>query len=40
VLLPRRCSLHADARFASRREIVAAGPIGHAGILLGRLGSR
>jgi type IV secretion system protein VirD4 len=40
VLLPRRRSLHGDARFATRREIVAAGLLGHTGILLGRVGSR
>jgi type IV secretion system protein VirD4 len=40
VLVPRRRSLHGDARFASRREIVAAGLFGHTGILLGRVGGR
>jgi type IV secretion system protein VirD4 len=39
-LWPRRPSLHGDARFATRREIVAAGLLGHTGILLGRVGGR
>lgn len=39
-LLPRRPSLHGDARFANRREIKAAGLLGDDGILIGRLGSR
>lgn len=40
LLVPRRRSLHGDARFARRQEIVAAGLLGHTGILLGRIGSR
>jgi len=39
-LWPRSRSLHGDARFATRREIVAAGLLGHTGILLGRVGGR
>jgi type IV secretion system protein VirD4 len=39
-LLPRRRSLHGDARFANRREIAAAGLLGGEGILLGRWGRR
>jgi type IV secretion system protein VirD4 len=39
-LLPRRRSLHGDARFASRTEIAAAGLFGHEGIILGRRGRR
>ena len=38
--LPRRRSLHGEARFANRREIRAAGLFGEHGILLGRLGRR
>lgn len=38
-LLPRRRSLHGDARFASRGEIRRAGLLGREGILLGRLGN-
>ena len=38
--LPRRRSLHGDARFATRRELVAAGLFGDRGIILGRLGRR
>ena len=34
-LLPRRRALHGDARFATRREIAAAGLLGHEGIILG-----
>jgi type IV secretion system protein VirD4 len=37
---PRRRSLHGDARFATRREIAAAGLLGEHGIILGRLGGR
>lgn len=37
---PRRRPLHGDARFATRREIRAAGLLGHEGIILGRLGRR
>jgi type IV secretion system protein VirD4 len=40
ILLPRRRSLHGDARFASRREIAAAGLLGEHGIILGRIGNR
>jgi type IV secretion system protein VirD4 len=40
LLLPKRRSLHGDARFASRREIARAGLLGDHGIILGRLGSR
>ncbi len=39
IALPRRRSLHGDARFASRQEIVQAGLLGNEGIVLGRLGS-
>lgn len=38
--LPRRRSLHGDARFATRREIARAGLLGHHGIILGRWGRR
>lgn len=40
VLLPRRRSLHGDARFARRGEIAKAGLLGDHGIILGRLGQR
>ncbi len=40
LLLPRRRSLHGDARFAHRRELAAAGLFGNDGIILGRLGRR
>jgi type IV secretion system protein VirD4 len=40
VLIPRRRSLHGDARFASRREIRRAGLLGTEGIILGRRGRR
>jgi type IV secretion system protein VirD4 len=40
VLAPRRRSLHGDARFARRREVLRAGLLGHRGIILGRWGSR
>ena len=39
-LLPRRRSLHGDARFARRAEIAAAGLFGSEGIILGRRGRR
>ena len=39
-LLPRRRSLHGDARFARRTEIAAAGLLGSEGIIVGRLGKR
>jgi type IV secretion system protein VirD4 len=38
--LPRRRPLHGDARFATRREIAAAGLLSHEGIILGRRGRR
>lgn len=37
---PRRRPLHGDARFATRREIEAAGLLGHDGIILGRCSGR
>jgi type IV secretion system protein VirD4 len=40
VLLPRRPSLHGDARFARRAEIAAAGLFASEGIILGRQGRR
>jgi type IV secretion system protein VirD4 len=40
LLLPRRRALHGEARFATRREIAAAGLLGDHGIILGRLGRR
>lgn len=40
VLLPKQRSLHGDARFATRREIAAAGLFAEQGILLGRYGKR
>ena len=40
LLLPRRRALHGDARFATRREIAAAGLLGHEGIILGARGKR
>jgi type IV secretion system protein VirD4 len=40
VLMPRRRPLHGDARFATRREIAAAGLLGESGIILGRRGRR
>jgi type IV secretion system protein VirD4 len=40
VLVPRRRALHGDARFATRREIAAAGLLGEHGIILGRIGKR
>ena len=39
-LVPRRRALHGDARFATRREIAAAGLLGHEGIILGARGRR
>ena len=39
-LLPRRRSLHGDARFARRREIAGAGLFAKHGIFLGRYGRR
>jgi type IV secretion system protein VirD4 len=38
--LPRRRPLHGDARFATRREIAAAGLLGSDGIILGKRGRR
>jgi type IV secretion system protein VirD4 len=40
LLVPRRRSLHGDARFATRREITATGLLGEEGIILGSLGGR
>lgn len=40
LLLPKRRSLHGEARFASRGELSAAGLLGDEGIILGRLGRR
>jgi len=40
LLLPRRRSLHGDARFATRGEIARAGLLGDQGIILGRVGRR
>ncbi len=40
LLLPRRRSLHGDARFALQSEIRRAGLLGDQGIILGRLGGR
>lgn len=40
LLLPRRRSLHGDARFATRSEIARAGLLGDQGIILGRVGRR
>jgi len=39
-VLPRRRSLHGDARFASRREIARAGLFSQSGLYLGRIGRR
>jgi type IV secretion system protein VirD4 len=39
-LLPRRRSLHGDARFAAAREIARAGLFAESGFYLGRLGRR
>jgi type IV secretion system protein VirD4 len=40
LLVPRRRPLHGEARFATRREIAAAGLFGEQGIILGRIGRR
>lgn len=40
LLVPRRRPLHGEARFATRREIAAAGLLGDHGIILGRIGRR
>lgn len=40
LVLPRRRALHGEARFASRRELAAAGLFGNRGIVLGRVGKR
>lgn len=40
LLVPRRRPLHGEARFATRREIAAAGLFGDQGIILGRIGRR
>ena len=40
ILMPRRRSLHGEARFASRSEIRRAGLLGDHGIILGRIGGR
>jgi type IV secretion system protein VirD4 len=40
LLLPRRQSLHGEARFATRRELAQAGLLGDQGIILGRVGHR
>ncbi len=40
LLLPRRRSLHGDARFATRREVARAGLLGDRGIILGAWGRR
>ncbi len=40
VLRPRARPLHGAARFASRREVAAAGLLGDTGIILGELGNR
>jgi type IV secretion system protein VirD4 len=40
VALPRRRSLHGDARFANRREIARAGLFSESGFYLGRVGRR
>jgi type IV secretion system protein VirD4 len=40
LLLPRRRALHGDARFASRRQLAAAGLLGDRGIVLGKVGRR
>ena len=40
LLLPRRRSLHGDARFARRREIASAGLLRDEGIILGSIGGR
>jgi type IV secretion system protein VirD4 len=38
--LPRRRTLHGDARFATRREVARVGLLGERGIILGRWGRR
>ena len=40
LVLPRRRALYGEARFASRRELAAAGLFGNRGIVLGRVGKR
>lgn len=40
LLAPVTRSLHGDARFAKRREVVAAGLFGEEGLILGKWGSR
>ncbi len=40
LVVPRRRTLHGDARFATRRELAAAGLLGDRGIILGRVGRR
>jgi len=40
LVIPKRRSLHGDARFATRAEIARAGLLGDEGLILGRLGSR
>jgi type IV secretion system protein VirD4 len=40
LVLPRRRSLHGDARFATGRELADAGLFGDRGIILGRVGRR
>jgi len=40
LLVPRRRPLHGEARFATRREIAAAGLFGEQGIILGRIARR
>jgi type IV secretion system protein VirD4 len=40
LVIPRRRTLHGDARFATRRELAAAGLLGDRGIILGRVGRR
>jgi len=40
LLLPKRRPLHGEARFASRREIAAAGLLGNSGLILGQVGRR
>jgi type IV secretion system protein VirD4 len=40
IAIPRRRSLHGDARYTSRRELAAAGLLGSQGIILGRVGRR
>jgi len=40
LVLPRRRSLHGDARFATRGEIARLGLLGNEGLILGRFGRR